>query len=259
MRKWHGYSSRPQRVEVAVVLRQGPPGGEFPRYRRFSRLGVVWLGVGCIVLLLAMQWWQRQPVREIRWSGLQHLSPEELLSRLPSASGHAVPDLEQWRQALLRHPLITGVALYWEAPGILHIAIEERRLLAVVAQAERFLCLDAEGKLWELPRELVRERLPRVELPQLSQEQRAECVRLLQSVPRDSVSALRWEPSRGWVLHLRGGSVLWVGDTAALEAKWRRWSRFREHVALPGSAVVDLRWSGLVAVQPPVPQPPPVP
>lgn len=262
MRKWrHGYSSRP-RVKVALSAEGKVSAEQLSARRRLLRSGLYGLGISCCVLLLATQWWQRQPIREIRWSGLQKLSAEELRSLLSEAVTEKTPLVfEHWRQALLRHPLVERATLYWEAPGIVHIAIEERHLLALLAESasESLLCLDADGTLRELPQGLVRERLPRIELPQPRGERLAECLRVLQSVPRDSVTLLRWEPSSGWTLYLRSGSVLRLGDTTGVEAKWQRWSRLRERRNLPAWVVADLRWRELVVLQPPVPQRTPVP
>ena len=259
MRKWQRYDSRPQRVRGALSPREREGVGQ--PWRRLLRLGLCWSGIGVAAWLVAARWWAQQPVREIRWSGLHRLTSAELIAVLPGyASKTGAPELGQWHRALLQHPLVAEAALYWEAPGILHIAIEERRLLAsVAADGQTLLCLDTAGRLHRLPREVVRERLPRARLPQLSEEWLSVCTRLLRSVPRDSIAALYWEPSRGWMLSLRDGTVLILGDTAAVQEKWSRWSRFRRQVPGTSPIVADVRWSGLVAVLPPVPQPAPEP
>lgn len=243
MRKWRYGSRRPAEGPFGWASGSGgvDPGGSAASF-------FILCGLGALLTLLALGWWQRWPVHSVAMEGAELLDTAGLLALLPEARTGI--SLKEWHLALLRHPLIEGASVYWERPGGVRVVIRERTLLARVAGPQR-VGLDEAGHLWQLP--------PGVRLPECvlslegvgpAAEYAFAAAYLLRQLPRDTVAALSWKRGEGWIVRLRNGSLLLLGDTSAVATKWQQWCSLR--TAAP--VVADLRWRGLVVVRPSVSQ-----
>jgi cell division septal protein FtsQ len=250
MRKWQQRDSRRQRVKGVPF--EPPAAGHFTLQKRFVQRFALVLGGGIVAALLAAQWWQQQPLKGLRVEGTRLLDSAQLVALLPLEQGASgTVRLDEWRAALLRHPFVAAASVYWDAPGIVRIQVQERRIVALYSGVP-LVGIDAEGVPHRLEEPARLTGLPWVEAFSPSPEVFGEVAALLQVVPVDSVVRLRRERAGGWVLLLRDGSQLIWGDTVGSLQKWRRWSRFRSAVAGSSPLCADLRWHGLVVLRPSV-------
>ncbi|MCS7177019.1 MAG: FtsQ-type POTRA domain-containing protein [Candidatus Kapabacteria bacterium] len=254
MREWREYSSRLRGVEGASRSRVAPSGRKTQKRGVLPYVGAA-VGLVAVAILVAVAWWQRQPIQRVSFEGVHHVDTTELLALLPTAQRlHGQVDLEQWRAALQQHPLIASVDVYWSAPGVVQVAVQERDIVAALQVANGVRLLDATGAVLPVPSQWLLTQIPRVELPSEGTAARDAVLHLLRHVPRDSVAVIRWDEFCGWNVQLRNGTVLCIGDTGRVLSKWRQWLHFRRFAASDLPLWVDLRWRGVVVVRPLVQQ-----
>ncbi|MEN3027156.1 MAG: FtsQ-type POTRA domain-containing protein [Chlorobiota bacterium] len=254
MREWREYSSRLRGVEGASRSRVALAGRKARKRAVLPYAGAA-AGLTAVAIVVAVAWWQRQPIQRVSFEGVHYLDTAELQALLPTAQHlHGQVDLERWRAALHQHPLIASADVYWRAPGVVHVTVQERNIVAALQGTNSVQLLDATGAvLPALSRRLLTE-VPKAELPSEESAAKDAVLHLLRHVPRDSVAAIRWDGFCGWSIRLRNGTVLCIGDTEQVLGKWRQWLHFRRFAASDPPLWVDLRWRGVVVVRPLVQQ-----
>ncbi|MCS6966176.1 MAG: hypothetical protein NZ473_05370 [Candidatus Kapabacteria bacterium] len=253
MRKWQRHGSRPRWVGGVFDTSQVPPGGESPSERRFARRFLLFSGVVAVVAVVAVRWWERQPLMEVRMEGNSLVDSTELLALVPRDRVHDAPQrLGEWATAVLRHPLIASAAAYWEAPGIVRIVVREHKLLGILRDSDPPAVVDETGVVRVMPLQGLPARLPKLDGVESFADVAPSVAYLLRVIPQDSLARVRWEDAFGWVVQLRDGSTLLLGDTVGAVEKWYRWSCFRRSVPSAAPLRADLRWQRAVVVQPPV-------
>ncbi len=250
MRKWRRYGSRRPADGAFVWPSTGGEEG-VAQTRRFAARFFTLCGLIALLAILAVGWWQRWPVHSIVVEGVRLLDTAQLRARLPK--GDEAFSLEEWRRALLRDPFVQAASVYWEKPGGIRVVVREHTLVAVLQWQHQLWGLDEAGSLRQLPPGMrLPEDIPWLKgIPPTAEHARA-VVQLVSRLPRESLIALSWQEGQGWVVHLRDGSVLLLGDTSAAEAQWQQWCRVSQVRGVGAPVVADLRWRGLVVVRPSV-------
>jgi cell division septal protein FtsQ len=249
------YRVHPHRGTPGRVGSHSSAGGESSKARTTLAIIGVALLAGAV---LSARWWQQQPLRTLEFTGVELLDTAQL-HHLLQQGADALPEqpsLAEWRERLLRHPLIAEATLSWRAPGTLRVHVRERRLVALVVTASGQYALDSSGALFELP-SAPQGQLPIVAVPKLQEWMKGEAAAIACALRKEllQVERLHWAPQHGWVARMENGWEVLLGDTTALEAKCSRARRFLRWRGQAAPQRVDVRWSGQVVVSVPVPQP----
>ena len=182
---------------------------------------------------------------QIEWTGLSHLSAEQLDAFLN------MPVINVWRldarslaAQLTEHPWIESAKVTWRWPNRLIVRVQERFPIAQIPTDAGWVLLDKEGNILPLVQGATVYSLPVItNLDLEAKEQLIACARLITMIPqglRESISEWNMQ-TRSFVT--RAGVEILMGQPVELEEKFTLLGKIFEDLELRGQQPkrIDLR------------------
>lgn len=197
------------------------------------------LSVLVLALVVALYLFANSPFFEtdrLEWTGLIHLSPEQLNAYL------GLQVINVWRvdmrdlaSTLMEHPWIASAKVTWRWPNRLIVAIEERRPVAQIPTEGGWMLLDREGTLLPPIQQQTFSALPiATNVDLTAPEQLVAAARLISLIPpRLLPSISEWNALKR-ALVTRSGVEILLGEPVELEAKFALLEQILEDLRLRG-------------------------
>ena len=191
-------------------------------------------------------------VERVKVEGLSGPGSERVRAALAdSARGMTTLHIRQdeLERAVESEPLVHSITVHTDFPRAVRIAVVQKTPVGVLVVRGRRVPVAADGTLLRDSRaDRLLPTLPAGKLPRGKRLGTGHAMRLVQvaaaapAALRRRIEGVRQSRAHGYVAQVRGGPDVWIGDTSALDAKWRAAAAILAQASSEGADYIDVRF-----------------